>query len=117
MARDQKGLQQSALHDFRNSQTVQQCLLRMKTTFGDSAPSRRTISRWFQQFRNGETQLGRQRGSGRKITAVTKANIAAVDRINTENPHATYSQIEHEVGIGSSSVKTIFHEKLKVRKL
>ena len=89
----------------------------MKVTFRDSAPSRRTISRWFQQFRAGENQLGRQRGSGRRPTAVTKTIIAAVDRIITENPRATYSQIEHEEGIGSSSVKTILHEKLRLRKL
>jgi len=117
MERDLKGLQQSAFHDFKNNKSVKDCFLSLGITFGDAAPTIRTVQRWYADFRKGKTSVGRRPASGRPTSAVTKQNIAAVNRLVSEDPHITYEEIEHHLGIGSAATKTILHEKLSLRKL
>jgi [histone H3]-lysine36 N-dimethyltransferase SETMAR len=51
------------------------------------------------------------------MTAVTPANINAVDRIITTNPRSTYQEIEQKLGIGSPAIKVILRDKLHMKKL
>ena len=117
MVKPQGGFQICALKGFRNNRTVLQCLETLQVAFGDSAPSKTTVYRWFQQFKAGKTTVGRQLGSGRKVAAVTQANIAAVRRIVEENPRVTYQEIQDRLEIGSSAAKKILHDHLKDRML
>ncbi len=85
--------------------------------FSDQAPSRATVQRWFADFKRGRTSLEDENRSGRPADAVTPETIAAVrDLIKTER-NSTYQQIQEALGIGSSSVNTILHDHLHVRKL
>ena len=48
---------------------------------------------------------------------MTKKNISAVEALIKEDPHRTYKDIEGALGISSSSVSTILHQYLRVRKI
>ncbi|OQV14315.1 hypothetical protein BV898_11434 [Hypsibius exemplaris] len=54
---------------------------------------------------------------GRPATAVTPRNIEAVDCYITENPRATWEEIQIEIGIGSAALDIILHHELGLKKL
>jgi len=76
MGRALKSLQQSAFHDFQNNKSVKDCFLFLGVTFGDVAPTVRTVQKWYANFQNGRTSMGRRRAGGWPICAVTKQDIA-----------------------------------------
>ncbi len=44
---------------------------------------------------------------GRTLTAVTKENVAAVERLTDQDPQITYQSIEEILGIGSAAVTLV----------
>ncbi|OWA55736.1 hypothetical protein BV898_20124, partial [Hypsibius exemplaris] len=54
---------------------------------------------------------------GRRLRAVTLKNVDAIKDFVAEHPHASYAQIRHEVGIGSSTCKTILKRELGLKKI
>lgn len=104
-------------YDFQVGWTQQQCLDRMISAFGNEAPSKATVYRWFTEFQRGRASLSDDFGGGRPKTAVTQENIDAVQELILEDRHVTYQEIQVTLGIGASAVHEILHEQLKVRKL
>ena len=90
---------------------------RVTQASGDLAPSRATVFRWFAEFKRGRTSLINEERNGRPTSVVTEENISAVEALIKEDPRRTYKDIEGALGISSSSVSTILHQHLRVRKI
>lgn len=89
----------------------------LDTVFGTSAPSVSTVRRWYNEFNRGKTNFKDDPKSGRPSTAVTDENREKVRRIVEDDPHVTYEQIKHVLGVGSTAVTKILREKLGLKKV
>ena len=85
--------------------------------FQDQAPSKRTVERWFLEFKRDRTSLQDEPRSGRPSTAVTPENIATVESLIKEDSRITYEQFAETLDIGKVAINTILHGHLGVSKL
>lgn len=104
-------------YNFQRGLTQQQCIEELISVFGDEAPGRTMVFKWFSEFQRGRSSLSDDPREGRPKTAVTQENIAAVRQLILEDRHITYSEIQVSLGIGRSQIQKILHEELGVRKL
>lgn len=104
-------------YDFKVGLTENQCIKRLISGFGDDAPSRATVFRWYAQFKRGIFSLKDDEKSGRPSTAVTEKNINIIKKMLLEDAKTTYLQIEERVKISSPAIYEILHKHLRVRKL
>ncbi|CAK1598303.1 unnamed protein product [Parnassius mnemosyne] len=102
-------------YDFRSGLTQKQCVDRMISAFGDEAPSKTTIYRWFAEFQRGRVKLSDDPCQGRPKTAVTQENVDAVRKLVEEDRHVTYREIQATLDIGMSQIQIILHEQLGVK--
>lgn len=104
-------------YDFKSSLTPKECIERLRSAFGDKAPSQSTVYEWYAEFKRGRTTLSDEPKEGRPVTAVTPPNINAVRKLLEEDRRTTYSEIETSLGIGGNAIKIILHDHIGVRKL
>lgn len=104
-------------YDFRCGLTQQQSIERLVSAFGDEAPSKSTVQRWFSEFNFGRSSLSHASGAGRPKTAVIQENIDAVQKLIEADRNVTYEEIHTSLGIGKSQIQKILHDELWVRKL
>ena len=65
-------------YNFRSGLTLQQCIDELNSIFGDEAPSRTGVYRWFTQFNRGRSSLNDEfRGGSPKSVVVPKIIDAA----------------------------------------
>ncbi|GAB1860775.1 Histone-lysine N-methyltransferase SETMAR [Camponotus japonicus] len=57
-------------YDFRRGLTQQQCADQLALTFGDEAPHRATVFRWFAEFNRGRRSLKEEFREGRPKSVV-----------------------------------------------
>lgn len=103
--------------DFQVGLTQQQCSNRLRSTFGDKAPSQFTVYKWYNEFKRGRRSLKDQRHEGRPNSAVLPVTIDAVRRLIEEDCHISYGEIQAYLGICKSSIHKILREHLEMRKL
>ncbi|TND00015.1 MAG: mariner transposase [Bacteroidetes bacterium] len=89
----------------------------MSGALGVDAPSKTTICRWYNEFKRGRKSCEDDPRSGRPSTSVTDENIDAVRELVKDNRRITYKEIKATLGISSSAVRTILHERLGFRKV
>lgn len=104
-------------YNFKRGLTRLQCFEELTTVFSDKAPCLRTVERWYLEFQRGSSSLGDRHREGRPKTAVTQENIDAVRQLIVEDRHATYREIEASLSISGTSVHSILHGHLGVKKL
>ncbi|CAH2014210.1 unnamed protein product, partial [Acanthoscelides obtectus] len=80
-------------------------------------PHQSTIFRWYGELKRGRVSLSDDSRVGAPKTAVTQENVDAVRKLNIENRHVTYREIEVCLMISNTSIQIILHEELGVRKL
>ena len=85
--------------------------------YGDSAPSKTTICRWYAEFKRGRTDTEDAERSGRPNEAVTPETINKVHQIVFENRKLKLREIADTLKISYGSVYAILHEHLSMRKL
>lgn len=104
-------------HNFKRRLTQQQCIDELKSLYGDEAPSKSTVYRWFTEFNRGRSSLTDEPREGRPKSVVLPENIDAVRELIMRDRHVTYREIEASLGISNTSVYKILHEHLAVKKL
>lgn len=104
-------------YDFRRGLTQQQCADQLALTFGDEAPHRATVFRWFAEFNRGRRSLKEEFREGRPKSVVLSENIDAVSEMILQDRHVTYHEIEASLDISSTSAHSILHEHLVVKKI
>lgn len=104
-------------YNFRKNLSQQECIDDLISVFGNEAPSRTSVYRWYSEFQRGRDRLTDNPREGRPKTAVTQENIEAVRKMITEDRHVTYREIQASLGISGTPINEILHKELGVRKL
>lgn len=104
-------------YDFRRGLTQQQCIDQLTSTFGDEAPSKTTVYHWFSEFNRGRSMLTDEVKAGRPKSVVVPQNIEAVRKLIMDDRHVTYREIEATLGISMTSINSILHDHLAVKKI
>ncbi|XP_025158379.1 histone-lysine N-methyltransferase SETMAR-like [Harpegnathos saltator] len=104
-------------YNFRRGLSQQQCIDELNSTFGDEAPSKTTIYRWYTEFNRGRSSLSDEFREGCPKSVVVPENIDAVRELILQDRHVTYREIEASLGISGTSIHSILHEHLAVKKI
>ena len=73
-------------YNFRRRLTQQQCIEEFNTIFGNKAPSRTSVYRWYGEFNRGRSPLQDEFREGRPKSVVTAKTIDAVCKGNFTVP-------------------------------
>ena len=104
-------------YNFRRGLTQQQCIDELNSIFGDEAPSRTSVYRWYGEFNRGRSSLQDEFREGRPKSVVVPETIDAVRQLILQDRHVTYREIETTLGISGTSIHSILHEHLTVKKI
>ena len=99
-------------YNFRRGLTQQQCIDELNSIFGDKVPSRTSVSRWYGEFNRGRRLLPDAFREGR-----SKSVVVPVRQLILQDRHVTYRGIETTLGISGTSIHSILHERLTVKKI
>ncbi len=102
----------------RLGQTQQQVFQTLRQAYGDEAPSKSTVHRWFLRIQNDQAvDLKGGQSSGRPCSTRTAANIAAVKACVDEDSRQTVRQIAVDTGISRPTVHRILTKELKLKNI
>ena len=79
--------------------------------------SKRTVQKWFKQFRNGQFEFGHKDRVGRPVTVTTEANAEKVVEEIAKERETTFKKLSAITGIKRGSLRNIIIRKLKIKKL
>ena len=91
-------------YNFRRGLSLQECIDKLKSLFGDKAPFHSTVKNWFTEFNCGRRPLNYELHEGRPKTAVVPENI---DAVREQDCHVTYHAIKASFDISSTSIHSI----------
>lgn len=103
-------------YDFKKGLTPLQCYKSLSETFVSSCPSRATVYFWFNEFRRGRQTVKDDPRSGRPNEVVTDTNVQRVRKLIERDPHCTYGIIQATLHVSSTTVHTILHRHLGLRR-
>ena len=104
-------------HNFRRGLSQQECVDERNSLYGDKAPSKITVYRWYSEFNRGRSSVADENREGRPKSVVVQQNIDAVQELLMQDRHVTYREIEASLNISSTSINSILHEHLIVKKM
>ena len=104
-------------YNFRRRLTQQQCIDELNSIFGDEAPSRTSVYRWYGEFNRGRVSFQNEFREGRPKSVVVPETIDAVRQLILQNRHVTYREIGTTLFISLTSIHSILHEHLTVNKI
>ena len=87
------------------------------SVFAETAPAYSTVARWVKLFKDGKNNFEDEPRAGRPITEKTQENIELVRAIITENPYATYDEVEAETSLCRGTIHGIIHDSLNLKKV
>ena len=90
-------------YNFRRRLTQQQCINEPNSIFGDEAPSRTSVYRWYGEFKDKFPE-------GRPKSVVVPEIIDAVRQLILQDRHVTFRGIEATLGISGISIHSILRE-------
>ena len=103
-------------YNFSRGLTQQQCIEELNSIFGNEAPSSASVYQWYGEFNRGCSSLQDEFRKGRPKSVVVPETIDAVRQLILPNRHVTYREIETTLGISETSIHSILHEHLAVKK-
>ena len=83
---------------------------------GDKPPSNSTVKNWFNEFNCGHRSLKDEVREAPPKMAVVSENIDGVRELIIQDRHVTYREIETSLNFSSSSIHSILHEQLAIKK-
>ena len=104
-------------YNFRRGLSQQQCIDELNSTFGEEAPSKTTVYWWYTEYNRGRRSLADEFHEGRPKLLVIPENIDAVHELILQDRRVTYREIEASLGISGTSIHSILHEHLAIKKL
>ena len=103
-------------YKFRGGLTQQQCINELNSIFGDEAPSRTSVSRWYDEFNRARSSLQDEFREGCPKSVVVPETIDAERQLLLHDRHVTYREIETILGISGTSIHSMLHEHLTMKK-
>ena len=102
-------------YNFQRGLTQQQCIDELNLIFGDEAPSRTSVYRWYGEFNRACSSLQDEFREGRPKSVVVPETINAERQLILQDRHVTYREIETTLAISGTSIHSILHEHLTVK--
>ena len=87
------------------------------TIFGDEAPSRINVNRWYGEFNRCHSSHQGEFHEGRPKSVLVPETIHAVRQLIFQERHMSYREIETTFGISGTGIPLILHEHLTVKKI
>ena len=103
-------------YNLRLGLTQQQCIDELNWIFGNEAPLRTSFYRWSGEFNRGRSSLQDEFREGCSKPVVVPEIIDAGRQLILQGRHVTYREIETTLGISWTSIHSILHEHLTVKK-
>ena len=88
-------------------------LRELNSIFGDEAPSRTSFYLWYGEFNRDRSSLQYE---GCPKSVVVPKTIDAVRHLILQDRHVTYREIETTLGINGTSIHSILHKRLSIKK-
>ena len=104
-------------HYFMKGKSPQKTKEKLEKNYGQSAPSIRTVYKWFQNFRSGHMSTTDAERSGRPVEATTQEIIDKIHDMVIDDRRVKVREIASAVGISSERVHNILHQHLGMKKL
>ena len=104
-------------YNFRRGLIQQQCIDELNSIFDDEAPSRISVYQWYGEFNRGHSSFQDEFREGRPKSVVVPETIDAVRQLILPDRHVIYREIETTLGISGTSLHSILHERLTVKKI
>lgn len=106
------------LYDFLAGLSARECSDKMRMVLGQHVPpTLETVRSRFARFGEGDYSLVDRRRTGRPPSAITPRAVRRIRRTLEADPHCTYEQIRVLTGLGNSTIQTIIHDQLNMRKI
>jgi len=86
-----------------------------KLVYGDGAVTMKTVSKWFQRFRNGCESVEDEERSGRTSTLKPQENVERLSKMLRSNRQLTIREISEDLNISYGSVQNIITTDLNMR--
>ena len=83
----------------------------------NEAQSRTSVYRWYGEFNRNRSSLQNEFRVGRPKSFVVPETINAVRQLTLQDRHVTYCEIEATLDIIGTSIHSILHEHLTVKKI
>ena len=81
--------------------TTATCIDELNLIFGDVAPSRTSVYRWYGEFNRCRSSLQNEFREDRPKSVVVPETIDAVRQLTLQDFHVTYREIEATLGISA----------------
>ena len=117
MELNRKHFREIIFYNFRRGLTLQQSIDELDLIFGDEAPSRTSVYRWYFEFNRDGSTLQDEFREGHPKSVNVPETINAVRQLILQDHHVTYRRIETALGISGASIHSILHEHLTVKKI
>ena len=114
---DEKEFRVLIKHYFMKGKTPQETKEKLDKHYGDSAPSIRTVYKWFQNFRSGHMGTSDAERSGRPVEVTTPEIIDKIHDMVMDDRRVKVREIASAVGISTERVHNILHQHLDMTKL
>ncbi|KAF2893091.1 hypothetical protein ILUMI_13076 [Ignelater luminosus] len=99
-----------SFHNFKVDLSEEECVLWLHSAFGNEAPSRVTVFRWYRESRRECNSLRDREHMQRPRSAVTTENMDHVRKMTTNDNRCTYQAKEADLSTRSGTVNRIVHE-------
>ncbi|CAK9833202.1 Mariner Mos1 transposase [Anthophora retusa] len=104
-------------HYFLKGKTPQETKNKIDKHYGESAPSIRTIYKWFGLFRSGHMSTNDAGRPGRPVAVTTPENVKKIHDMVMNDRRVKVRDISQAVNISIDRVHNILHEQLQMKKL
>ena len=95
----------------------QQCIDELNSIFGNEAPSRTNVYRWYDEFNRGRSLLQDELREGPSKSVVVPETIDAVPQLILQDRHVSYRAIETTLHIIGTSIRSILPAHLTVKRI
>ena len=102
---------------FRRGLTQQQCINELNSIFGYEAPSMTSFYQCYDEFNRGRSSLQDEFREGHPKSVIVPDTIDAMRQLILQDRHVIYCEIETTLGISGTSIHSILHEHLTVKKI
>ena len=104
-------------YNLRRGLTQQQCIDELNSIFGNESPSRTSVYRWYFAFNRGCSSPQGEFREGRPKSVIVAETIDTVRQMILQARHVTYCEIETTLANSGTSIYSILHEHLTVKKI
>lgn len=102
---------------FKENETPTRSAERLKAAFGDFAPARSTISKWFGRFAEGRTSLDDDDRCGRPSSHGNEVNEKLVWNLIQSDRRLTFDELQKKSGLSRGTLQRIIHDRLELSKV